>query len=99
MPRNASAYLCFEVVVALITKACWSRKESPYAVTHTWNFGDDSVPLMGNPIMHTFTTSATFTVLMTATNFCSVPVTATHDIVITPKVWYDIYMPLVLRDA
>ena len=54
-------------------------------ITYAWDFGDNSGVQTGNPISHTFTTSDTFTVVMTATNVCPSQVTATHDIVVTAE--------------
>jgi uncharacterized membrane protein len=52
-------------------------------IAYTWDFGDDSGQQVGNPIVHTFATNDTFTVLMTATNNCPSYMTATHDVAIT----------------
>jgi len=69
-------------------------------ITYTWDFRDGSGQQTGNPIAHTFMTSGTFTVLMTATNNCPSQVTATRDIVIAvaPDISVDIYLPSVMRD-
>jgi uncharacterized membrane protein len=67
-------------------------------ITYAWDFRDGSGQQTGNPIAHTFTTSGTFTVLMTATNNCPSLVTTTHDIFIAVAPTFDIYLPIVMRD-
>jgi PKD repeat protein len=67
-------------------------------ITYIWNFDDGSGQHLGNPISHTFTTSATFTVLMTATNGCPSQATATHDVVVTAPSGHLIYLPVVVRN-
>lgn len=61
-------------------------------ITYTWHLGDGSPEQSGSRITHTFTTSNTFTVWMTATNACpssdaamrEVKVLAYPDITVTP---------------
>jgi uncharacterized membrane protein len=69
-------------------------------ITYAWDFRDGSGQQTGNPIAHTFATSGTFTVLMTATNNCPSLVTTTRDIFIAvaPYISVDIYLPSVMRD-
>ncbi|MEE8391131.1 MAG: S8 family serine peptidase [Anaerolineae bacterium] len=65
-------------------------------VTYVWNFDDSSGQQPGNPIAHTFATTGTFTVVMTASNTCPSVVTETHDIAVTidPDITVD---PLLLN--
>ncbi len=67
-------------------------------ITYTWNFDDGSGEQSGNPIVHTYVATGTFTALLTTTNPCSV-LTATHEIVISAAAGpLPIYLPLVLRN-
>ncbi len=49
---------------------------------YAWNWGDGTPGGTGNPAFHTFTVSGTYTVLMIATNACSLA-TTTHAITVT----------------
>ncbi|MGC9395128.1 MAG: S8 family serine peptidase [Anaerolineae bacterium] len=66
-------------------------------ITYTWNFGDGSGVEIGNPITHTFTTSDTFTVWMTATNACPSVGTAMQEVTAMVTEVY-IYLPIVVRN-
>lgn len=66
-------------------------------ITYAWNFGDGSTVGSGNPIAHTFTTSDTFTVWMTATNACPSTATATRQVGVVINETY-LFLPLVMRN-
>ncbi len=51
-------------------------------ITYVWNFGDGSPERTDNPTAHTFVQAGSFTVVVTATNPCSVR-NATHTITVT----------------
>ncbi len=53
---------------------------SSNATSYLWNFGDGTTSTVANPV-HTYSSNGTFTVTLTATNFCS-SATITHTVTI-----------------
>jgi len=49
-------------------------------------------------VTHTYATSDTFTVVLTATNDCGMEVVEHDVVVLQPMVKYYIYLPIVLRE-
>ncbi len=68
-------------------------------ITFTWSFGDGGGG-SGATVAHTFAVSATYTVVMTATNACGWDV-ATHLVTVTapPQQFWTVYLPIVCRGA
>jgi hypothetical protein len=62
-------------------------------ITTTWNFGDGTPLLIGNPITHTYSVAGPYTVIVTATNGLNT-ISATTRVTITQHL---VYLPFVTR--
>ncbi|MDY7080301.1 MAG: right-handed parallel beta-helix repeat-containing protein [Chloroflexota bacterium] len=65
-------------------------------VSYTWDMGGLATA-SGNPVNYTFPSSGTYTVVVTATNFCDVSFPADH--LVNVIAYYDIYLPIVMRNG
>ena len=61
-----------------------------------WDFGDGTMG-HGVVVTHTYATSDTYTVVLTATNGCGAGVVDHEVIVLQPPIRYYIYLPIVVR--
>ena len=67
-------------------------------ITYTWAFGDGSVG-DGALLTHSYAKSGTYTVTLTATNLCGQQQVEEDINVLPVTVTYQIYLPLILKQA
>ncbi|MCX7682138.1 MAG: PKD domain-containing protein, partial [Anaerolineae bacterium] len=78
-----------------VTFTGWATGTPP--LTFSWDFGDGSPPVEGNPVTHTFPFTPavqTYSVTVTVANPCTVGTAATKRVIVQPRT---VYLPLVLR--
>ncbi len=80
----------------VVFTAAYGPLNATSPITYTWNFGDSTTLTVNTAaVSHTYATSNTYTVILTATNPCTpAGVRDQHEITVAPR---RIYLPLILR--